>query len=169
MGYRDQTARPAGYGLDVKGLKPKDLMGVPWRVALALQERGWYLRSDIIWAKPNPMPESVRDRPTKSHEYIFLLTKNARYYYDIDAIREPNKQVSIERSNRAVSDSHKNTSSNGVPPGMQPHSMHAARARGEGEPLLNPKGGNRRTIWDITTKGYPGADFDTFAPELPVL
>ncbi len=69
-------------------LKPKDLIGMPWRLALALQADGWYLRSDIIWAKPNPMPESVTDRPTRAHEYIFLLTKNARYYYDADAIKE---------------------------------------------------------------------------------
>jgi DNA modification methylase len=81
-GYRD---KPMGI---VPGLKPKDMIGIPWRVAFALQADGWYLRSDIIWAKPNPMPESVTDRPTKAHEYIFLLTKSARYYYDADAIRE---------------------------------------------------------------------------------
>jgi len=73
----------------IKGIKPKDLIGIPWRVAFALQADGWYLRSDIIWSKPNPMPESVTDRPTKAHEYIFLLTKSQRYYYDADAIREP--------------------------------------------------------------------------------
>ena len=73
----------------VGGLKPKDLVGIPWRVALALQADGWYLRSDIIWAKPNPMPESVRDRTTKSHEYMFMLTKSAKYFYDQEAIREP--------------------------------------------------------------------------------
>ncbi|KKK88000.1 hypothetical protein LCGC14_2747630, partial [marine sediment metagenome] len=71
------------------GLKPKDLVGIPWRVAFALQADGWYLRSDIIWAKPNPMPESVTDRPTKSHEYLFLLTKSERYFYDMDAVKEP--------------------------------------------------------------------------------
>ena len=75
-------------GVNVKGLKPKDLVGIPWRVAFALQADGWYLRSDIIWNKPNPMPESVTDRPTKSHEYIFLLTKSAKYYYDHGAIKE---------------------------------------------------------------------------------
>src|SRR5690606_6595197 len=71
------------------GVKPKDLVGIPWRVAFALQADGWYLRSDIIWAKPSPMPESVTDRPTKAHEYIFLLTKSPRYYYDAEAIKEP--------------------------------------------------------------------------------
>jgi hypothetical protein len=70
------------------GLKPKDLVGIPWRVAFALQADGWYLRSDIIWSKPNPMPESVTDRPTKSHEYLFLLAKSERYYFDADAVRE---------------------------------------------------------------------------------
>jgi DNA modification methylase len=70
------------------GLKPKDLVGIPWRLAFALQADGWYLRSDIIWSKPNPMPESVTDRPTKAHEYLFLLTKSPRYFYDADAIRE---------------------------------------------------------------------------------
>ena len=83
---------------EIAGLKPKDLVGIPWRVALALQEDGWWLRSDIIWHKPNPMPESVTDRPTKSHEYIFLLTKSPHYYYDQDAIREPVSDVSIKRS-----------------------------------------------------------------------
>lgn len=77
-----------GAGWKVRGLKPKDLVGIPWRVAFALQADGWYLRSDIIWAKPNPMPESVTDRPTKSHEYIFLLSKSARYYYDQEAVAE---------------------------------------------------------------------------------
>jgi len=76
----------------VGNLKPKDLVGIPWRVALALQDDGWYLRQDIIWHKPNPMPEPVQDRCTKTHEYIFLLTKSAKYYYDIDSIREPSKR-----------------------------------------------------------------------------
>src|SRR6266496_4348391 len=80
---------PARNGNVPLGLKPKDLCGIPWRVAFALQADGWYLRSDIIWSKPNPMPESVTDRPTRSHEYLFLLTKSDRYYYDADAIREP--------------------------------------------------------------------------------
>ncbi|MCG8400019.1 MAG: site-specific DNA-methyltransferase, partial [Firmicutes bacterium] len=71
------------------GLKPKDLVGIPWRVAFALQDDGWYLRSDIVWYKPNPMPESVTDRPTKAHEYLFLLAKSQRYYYDHDAVKEP--------------------------------------------------------------------------------
>jgi DNA modification methylase len=84
--------------LSESGLKPKDLVGIPWRVAFALQSDGWYLRSDIIWSKPNPMPESVTDRPTKAHEYVFLLSKKAKYYYDADAVREPLQECSIERA-----------------------------------------------------------------------
>lgn len=89
---KSATNRGSITGIDrlpIAGLKSKDLVGIPWRVAFALQSDGWYLRSDIIWAKPNPMPESVRDRPTKAHEYLFLLSKSPRYYYDADAIREP--------------------------------------------------------------------------------
>jgi len=87
-----------------EGLKPKDLVGIPWRVALALQADGWYLRSDIIWHKPNPIPESVKDRPTKAHEYIFLLSKSPRYYYDYEAIKEPvtSKQLGSTRNRRSV-------------------------------------------------------------------
>jgi len=88
IGPTAATAIEGTQGRRVSGLKPKDLCGIPWRVALALQADGWWLRSDIIWAKPNPMPESCTDRPTKSHEYVFLLTKNSRYYYDAEAIRD---------------------------------------------------------------------------------
>ena len=95
--------------LPVKGLKPKDLMGLPWRVALALQADGWWLRSDIIYAKKNPMPESVTDRPTRSHEYLFLLTKSARYYYDSEAIREPSSPDTHARYARGRSKTHKYT------------------------------------------------------------
>ena len=87
--------------MPIEGLKPKDLVGMPWRLALALQRRGWWLRADIVWSKPNPMPESVRDRPTRSHEYLFLLTKSRRYYYDADAIREGHAPDTIERYGRA--------------------------------------------------------------------
>lgn len=86
------------------GIKPKDLVGIPWRVALALQADGWYLRADIIWSKPNPMPESVTDRPTRAHEYIFLLAKSERYYYDSEAIKEPVTQSSIDRINQPTFD-----------------------------------------------------------------
>lgn len=111
------------------GLKPKDLMLIPARVALALQGDGWYLRSDVIWHKPNPMPESVTDRPTKAHEYVFLMSKGERYYYDATAIAEEGSIESMKRMQRGVGDNHKNV--NGAP-GQTPHSMnrprpHAAR------------------------------------------
>jgi len=101
--YKDAKHTPAR---KLDGLKPKDLMGIPWRVALALQDDGWYLRQDIIWHKPNPMPESVRDRCTKAHEYIFLLTKSNKYWYDSDAVREDcvatNKVGNATRNRRSV-------------------------------------------------------------------
>ncbi len=93
--------------MPVPGLKPKDLAGMPWRVAFALQADGWYLRSDIVWHKPNPMPESVTDRPTKAHEYLFLLAKSERYYYDAGAIKEPTKADTAARYARGRSDHHK--------------------------------------------------------------
>jgi len=96
------------------GLKPKDLCGIPWRVALALQEDGWYLRQDIIWHKPNPMPESCKDRCTKAHEYIFLLTKKPKYWYDADAIKEKASPDSHRRYARGRSDTHKYTLIEGV-------------------------------------------------------
>jgi DNA modification methylase len=130
------------------GLKPKDLVGIPWRLAFALQADGWYLRSDIIWAKPNPMPESVTDRPTKSHEYVFLLTKSARYFYDADAVREP-----LTRGYR------------GIGGGEQRHFV------GNGHGGLDtftpdPAGRNLRSVWNIATEPFPEAHFATFPKAL---
>ena len=136
------------------GLKPKDLVGIPWRVAFALQADGWYLRSDIIWAKPNPMPESVTDRPTKAHEYLFLLAKSQRYYYDAAAISEP----SVD------------------PPGVsrggalarfgRDEKLIAANAhRGDKIPVSDGSR-NRRTVWTVPTSFYSGAHFATFPPAL---
>ena len=99
---QDLPKECARRGNKIKGLKEKSLVGIPWRVALALQEDGWILRQDIIWHKPNPMPESVKDRCTKAHEYIFLLTKNKKYYYDHDAIKEPQSNVSLNKNKRSV-------------------------------------------------------------------
>jgi DNA modification methylase len=157
-------------------LKPKDLMGVPWRVALALQADGWYLRSDIIWAKPNPMPESVTDRPTKSHEYMFLLTKNKKYFYDADSIREPVKTESKMRAMRGNSDENKYAAGEHMPPGVHANTMSQPRnhrgyddmdgAIDRGETPLNPAGRNKRTVWTISTRPYSGAHFATFPPEL---
>jgi DNA modification methylase len=131
----------------LEGLKPKDLVGIPWRVAFALQADGWYLRSDIIWAKPNPMPESVTDRPTKSHEYVFLLSKSARYYYDAEAIKE--SAVTAEWP--------------GIGPGHG-----ETRNRGEKYEAMSAHAGrNARSVWRIATKPYAEAHFATFPVELP--
>ncbi len=124
------------------GFKPKDLMLVPHRVAIALQEWGWWVRSDIVWHKPNPMPEPVTDRPTKSHEYIFLLTKNKNYYYDADAIREPAKPDNSVRDRDA-------TKLNNTP----------GRTKMGGLKTNHYTSRNKRTVWTIATKPYKGAHF----------
>ena len=136
------------------GLKPKDLIGIPWMVAFALRADGWYLRSDIIWHKPNCMPESVTDRPTKSHEYLFLLSKSQRYYYDAEAIKEPNTEGTKKR-----------LSSGPVNPiGTNPK---AAITRGDaGGKYEVANGRNKRTVWTIPTKPYKGAHFATFPEKL---
>lgn len=105
--WRDPDKKNPARGMDYRaptpqGLKPKDLIGIPWRLAFALQADGWYLRSDIIWYKPNCQPESVRDRPTQAHEYLFLLSKSQDYYYDVDAVREPTKDGASTRRQRSV-------------------------------------------------------------------
>lgn len=134
----------------IDGLKPKDLVGIPWRVAFALQADGWYLRSDIIWNKPNPMPESVTDRPTKSHEYIFLLSKAQRYYYDGEAIKEPS--YTNDNSNR----DRDNTKLNNTP----------GRTRMAGLKTNNYIMRNKRSVWTVTTKPYKEAHFATFPEKL---
>jgi DNA modification methylase len=134
------------------GLKTKDLVGIPWRVAFALQADGWYLRSDIIWHKPNPMPESVRDRPTKSHEYLFLLTKSPRYYYDHNAVREPLSEATKKRDLTP-----RGRSQNG---GGSEKSMAGYSYTPElGNMASNPEGRNRRDVWTINTKPFKGAHF----------
>jgi DNA modification methylase len=144
-----KAGQPKYPGRRISALKPKDLVGIPWRVAFALQEDGWYLRSDIIWSKPNPMPESVTDRPTKSHEYVFLLTKRARYFYDADAVREAH--VSVDQSPRK----------SGVGNGLN------RTDRGVGREFFgNPAGRNRRTVWEIPTQPTPEAHFATFPEAL---
>ena len=140
-------------------LKPKDLCGIPWRVALALQADGWWLRSDIIWHKPNPMPESVTDRPTKSHEYIFLLTRNRRYYYDANAIKEKVSDISIKRAKYGWNcdrPSTKNASMGG-------ESIHTEKM---GNRFVNPAGRNKRSVWTIATHPFSEAHFATFPPKL---
>ena len=146
-----QNLRPA----NVAGLKSKDLIGVPWRAAFALQEYGWYLRSDIIWHKPNPMPESVSDRPTKSHEYIFLLSKRPQYYYDAESIKE----LTI---NPYVGESWAQRKLGGEP---TRHGLQGAAAVGAGNFRTGEKR-NKRSVWTVTTKPYAGAHFATFPSEL---
>ena len=135
------------------GVKPKDLVGIPWRVAFALQADGWYLRSDIIWAKPNPMPESVRDRPTKAHEYVFLLSKQARYWYDNEAVREAVKATATgEIACRA-------RTASGPLGGENQHHREVRK-------YDRIVGANRRTVWTIATQPFPEAHFATFPEKL---
>ena len=139
----------------VPELKPKDLMGIPWRVAFALQADGWWLRSDIVWHKPNPMPESVRDRPTRAHEYVFLLTKSARYFYDADAIREQYAEAS-------ASDVRDNTNGH-----RRDRDYPGANSNGGTNLGGNRAGGaNKRTVWSIATQPYKGSHFATFPEAL---
>lgn len=155
----DLSYRGGGRSIDVPNLKPKDLVGMPWRMAFALRDDGWWLRSDIIWSKLNPMPESCTDRPTKSHEYVFLLTKRATYFYDSEAIRE------------------------GVTGGAKPQgSGYGRKAVAFGQGIKNnhsfasaihnetredmPTSRNRRTVWQIPTESFPEAHFATFPRKL---
>ena len=168
------------------GFKGKDLIGIPWMLAFALRADGWYLRQDIIWHKPNPMPESVKDRCTKAHEYIFLLTKSDRYHFDSAAIEEPIQDVTALRMLRGVSDTHKNV--NGAP-GQTKHSMnqprpnvrkefdssmggggtsfvgHSGYKKADGTLMIKPTR-NKRSVWTVNTKPYKGAHFAVFPEEL---
>jgi DNA modification methylase len=140
------------------GLPQKNLLGLPWRVAFALQDAGWILRQDIIWHKPNPMPESVTDRPGKCHEYIFLFSKSPRYYYDADAIREPQQLTSgtgqhFRNSRRYISQ----------PTGVSNHSHSGDLGDAKG---YNPLGRNKRSVWTVATQSYAGAHFATFPEKL---
>ena len=144
------------------GYKEKDLIGIPWMLAFALRADGWYLRQDIIWSKVNPMPESVRDRCTKSHEYIFLLSKSKNYYFDHEAIKEPVAAASKARMQRGVSDHHKNI--NGAP-GQTPHTIiNQPRANGEITETSDLR--NKRSVWTVAIKPYKGAHFATYPEEL---
>lgn len=186
----DELHGQSGIGREKRdtGLKPKDLIGMPWRLALTLQQMGWWLRQDIIWHKPNAMPESVRDRCTKAHEYIFHLSKSANYFYDIEAIKEPVTGGSHAR--KPGNKSHKGTSAYNS--GDVKHRTkgglvkYAERVRAEG---VGPKAAalgsgirynesfsaavadlvstrNRRSVWTVSTKPYRGAHFATFPPDL---
>ena len=153
----------------VPALKPKDLVGMPWRVAFALQAEGWYLRSDCIWAKPNPMPESVTDRPTRSHEYLFLLAKSQRYFYDAEAVREPFAEGTAERISQSSLDSqvggYKAEAYQADFPGRKMRDrrpadvLRAMRDNGN-------EGRNIRSVWTIATEPFPEAHFATFPKAL---
>lgn len=134
---------------DVNGLKSKDLIGIPWMLAFALRADGWYLRQDIIWHKPNPMPESVTDRCTKAHEYMFLLSKSSKYYFDNEAIKVPSKQDWGTRDRTKGKYHNEGT-------GLQPHSGLT-----KSYPMAN-----KRSVWSVTTKPYKGAHFAVFPPAL---
>jgi DNA modification methylase len=170
-------------GIRADGVKPKDLYGIPWMVAFALRADGWFLRQDIIWSKPNPMPESVRDRCTKAHEYVFLLSKSGSYYYDQDAILEPLAPSSAARLTQQNLD--QQAGSNRVP-GKTNGAMKAVRRSGNVERKPGSARGcpentgsnvcgsvpwegdtrNKRSVWTISTKPYSGAHFATFPPDL---
>lgn len=136
--------------MPLPGLKPKDLVGIPWRVAFALQADGWWLRSDIIWAKPNPMPESVTDRPTKAHEYLFLLAKGERYFYDAEAVKEGGSGRSA--GNRSYK-------YDGLPGHETKHGILSVAD-------VEWTSRNRRSVWTVATEPYPEAHFATFPPDL---
>jgi DNA modification methylase len=140
------------------GMKPKDLIGIPWMLAFALRADGWYLRQDIIWHKPNPMPESVRDRCTKAHEYIFLLSKSEKYFFDSEAMREDSVDpvASSARYKAPFWENGKHQTGN--------YSANGAKHTG-GMKVFDGKR-NRRSVWTVNTKPYKGAHFATFPPAL---
>ena len=141
------------------GLKHKDLCGMPWRVAFGLQADGWYLRQDIIWAKPNPMPESVRDRCTKSHEYLFLLSKSPRYYYDNEAIKEASvSQRASGNKNHKYVERYEET--------MEESTRHRTKAGLLESASKRWESRNKRSVWTVPLRPYKGAHFATFPPEL---
>ena len=190
-GWDDRRERPAS-AYKIPGIKPKDLIGIPWRVAVALQADGWWLRSDIIWAKANCMPESVRDRPTRSHEYLFLLTKSAKYFYDADAIKEP-CLYDVDGTGTAARKARQAESNKSMPTGeragIRPGVLQSARAF-DGKNSDKQRGHsrrhdgfndrwdlmeqeeqcsgyrNKRDVWNISPAQYPDAHFAVFPPKL---
>lgn len=143
-----------------EGMKQKDLCGIPWLVAFALRADGWYLRSDIVWHKPNPMPESVRDRPTRAHEYLFLLTKQARYFYDADAIAEP-----LREQREPISWTERKEAGAGTGSLVIGHS--ASNPRGVSHNLSYDKSSrNKRSVWSVSPAPFPGSHYATMPPEL---
>lgn len=170
-----------GKGAKVDGLKPKDLIGIPWMLAFALRSQGWYLRQDIIWHKPNPMPESVTDRCTKSHEYIFLLSKSQKYYFDYEAIQEPcadqsrtnyacgnrTNGINKDRNDNDFGERSKNwkpRTKNCQYDGQKPNSFHLSRENGEPDKEYYVR--NKRDVWSVNVKPCSEAHFATYPFEL---
>src|SRR3990167_1190850 len=160
------TTRWGGGHTPASGLlKPKDLCMIPARVALALQADGWYLRSEIVWFKRNPMPESVTDRPTKAHEMIYLLTKSPKYYYDQEAVRVPQKESSIERAHYSQIGFNKSKSASGTVNYINnPNTIEETQRK-----AIEGMGANLKTVWDIPTQSFNGAHFATFPEKIPEL
>jgi DNA modification methylase len=158
-GYNDgRTNRTSRFSTGgVTGLKPKDLIGIPWRVAFALQADGWFLRQDIIWHKPNPMPESVTDRCTKAHEYIFLLSKSGKYYFDNEAIKEESVHYGTDKRSDMGNIRYDGKRTQGEP-----------EANGQQSFVTINETRNKRSVWTVTTKPYSGAHFATFPQDLIV-
>jgi DNA modification methylase len=166
-------SKPTGYEnsrQSIPGLKPKDLCLIPFRVAIAAQEDGWWCRSVIIWSKSNPMPESVKDRPTESHEYILMLTKSAKYYWDMEAVREPYTEPlnrwggnDVRNSSHKYIDSYEQDGDNSGIGAFGKTSMLRAGAKTRPDPA----GRNLRTVWEINTQPYPEAHFATFPEKIP--
>ncbi len=154
LGNDDRTFRDKPFSTIGGALKAKDLAGMPWRVALALQDDGWYLRQDIIWAKPNPMPESIRDRCTKSHEYIFLMAKSERYHFDSEAIKEPVSATTVARLLQPTIA--QQVGSDRVP----------GKTNGRMKAVGSKETRNRRSVWTVTTRPFKEAHFATFPPAL---
>lgn len=167
-----KEGQPKYPGRNIPSLKPKDLIGIPWMLAFALRADGWYLRQDIIWHKPNSMPESVKDRCTKAHEYIFLLSKSSQYFYDHEVIKEPLAAASIGRAERKQSLMDRagvGTIGKQASGGFNPKHGYAGLALGRNGKTgydLDSGSRNKRSVWTITTKPFKGAHFATFPPDL---
>jgi len=160
------ASRPARDRGEITGLKAKDLVGIPWRVAFALQAAGWYLRSDIVWQKPNPMPEPVRDRPTRAHEFVFLLAKSPRYFYDADAVREPHAAKTLASFGKGTSKGRAyGRDGQQDPSGMVASGGFGASAESKGQTrVLDARGRNRRDVWTVAPRPYKGAHFAVMPP-----
>lgn len=159
MGAGTASAQALGTKKPTEGLKPKDLVGIPWMVAFALRADAWYLRTDIIWDKPNAMPESVTDRPTRAHEYIFLLSKSERYFYDADAVKEPQSHNTHARFGKDGM-----RTGNGRKQAESPNGF--IRDKAAYNAAILPNGRNKRSVWTVPSFAFPESHFATFPPDL---